>query len=94
MLAIMLVSAMAGASPSSVCVAAAHRYFAFLSQEAKGTRHEKQIAASVTRNGSVDAAVVEIAKGLTDDQCTYIIAAPDSAIRAMAKATLPERQGK
>ncbi|MGH0257050.1 hypothetical protein NKY39_15980 [Sinorhizobium meliloti] len=77
----------------ATCLAAAHRIFAFVEQEAKGTRHEAQMAAAIKKKdkGSL---VAELAAGLNSDQCAFLMIAPDSTIRALAKAALPERNGQ
>lgn len=77
----------------ATCLAAAHRIFAFVEQEAKGTRHEAQMAAAIKKKdkGSL---VAEMAAGLNSDQCAFLMIAPDSTIRALAIAALPERNGK
>lgn len=65
----------------------------FIVEEAAGTRHEAQIAASIEAKGGIDAAVVEMAGNLDAGQCAFLVVAPDSTVRALAIATLPERQG-
>lgn len=85
--------AVAAAEPSSACLAAAHRMVAFVTEEAKGTRHEAQIAATVAAKGE-GALVSQFAETIPPDQCAYLLVAPDSVLRAMAIASLPERNGK
>ena len=81
------------ATQGAVCDAAANRLMGFTIEEARGTRHERQIADSIAQKGR-GAVVAAMAAGLTGDQCAYIMAAPDSAVRAMAIASLPERNGR
>ncbi|KFB10367.1 hypothetical protein [Nitratireductor basaltis] len=75
------------------CRAAAHRVFPVLVEEAKGTRHEAQIAASIAENGE-GATIAGIAATLTDEQCGFLLTADDSTIRAIAISMLPERNGE
>jgi len=42
----------------------------------------------------MDAKARQIAAGMTADKCAFILAAPDSSVRSLAIATLPERAGK
>jgi len=94
MLATLAVIVLASSGPSATCLAAAHRFTAFLVEEARGTRHEKQIADSISAAGGMDAKARQIAAGMTADKCAFILAAPDSSVRSLAIATLPERAGK
>jgi hypothetical protein len=66
---------------------------AFVKEEARGTRHEAQIAATVAAKGE-GALVSQFAATIPDDQCAYLLTAPDNVLRAMAIASLPERNGK
>ncbi|KQS90320.1 hypothetical protein ASG50_07650 [Rhizobium sp. Leaf386] len=94
MLTSVLATLLASAEPSASCVAAAHRMTAFLIEEAKGTRHERQIEVAITKAGGYDRRVREIAATMTEDRCAILLAMPDSSVRALAIATLPERNGK
>lgn len=85
---------LATSGPSPTCIAAAHRFTSFLIEEAKGTRHEAQIEASTQAAGGLDKKVQEIAASMSEDRCAFILAAPDSTVRALAAAALPERNGK
>lgn len=80
--------------PSPACLAAAHRFTNFLIDESKGTRHEDQIRAKLDQAGGLDKAVRELAVTFHENQCAFILAAPDSTVRALAIAALPERSGK
>ncbi|RVK76002.1 hypothetical protein CN157_16035 [Sinorhizobium meliloti] len=94
MLATLAIIVLAASGPSPTCIAAAHRFTSFLIEEAKGTRHEAQIGASTEAAGGLDKKVQEIAASMSEDRCAFIIAAPDSTVRALAIAALPERNGK
>jgi len=83
----------AAAETSATCTTAASRTAAFLIEEAKGTRHEAQIAGAIAAKG-YGSIIETIAAGLTEDQCALLFAAPDSTLRAMAITMLPERMGK
>lgn len=84
----------AACQPSAACLAAAQRFTAFIREEAKGTRHARQIDEAIARNGGANAASKAAAEKLSPDQCAFILSAPDSTVRAMAIATLPERNGQ
>jgi hypothetical protein len=88
------VALIAAAQPSDICMAAAHRVSVFLIEEAKGTRHEKQIQESIQAAGNLDSLVAQIAAVLQEDQCAFLLTAPDSTVRAMAISMLPERSGR
>ena len=88
-----LAAVVLASSPSPSCLTAARRMTEFMIQEAKGTRHESQIAEQIDKAGGLDNAVVQIAGTMEEDACAFLIAAPDSAVRAMAIANLPERSG-
>ena len=90
-IALMMFLSMAQASPT--CVAAASRMTEFIILEAKGTRHEQQISEAIRKKGGKDKAVAALASGMDEDKCAFILAAPDSTIRALAISTLPERTG-
>lgn len=77
---------------SSPCDVGVARLYGFLIEEAKGTRHEAQIESSIEADG-MGSAISAIAATMTDDQCAYLMVAPDSALRAMAITMLPERMG-
>jgi hypothetical protein len=81
-------------APSTDCLAAAYRFVGFLQVEAKGTRHEEQIAAAIRKAGGLEKRVEEIASAMDEAKCKFLLTAPDSTIRALAIATLPERNGK
>lgn len=81
------------AAADQSCLVAAHRVLGFLRDEAKGTRHEAQIANSIKAKGE-GSVVAGIAAGLTSDQCALLILAPDSTVRALAISMLPERNGQ
>jgi hypothetical protein len=83
----------ATADDSATCAAAAHRFVAMVTAEAKGTRHEAQIAAANKDKGEA-AAIAEFRESLNEDHCAFLMLAPDSTIRALAIAALPERNGK
>lgn len=80
--------------PSVVCMAAVRRLVKVMEVEAKGTRHEAQIAEANQRSGGRDATVRELAATLSEDQCDKLAIAPDAIVREMAIGMLPERQGK
>lgn len=84
---------LAAASPSTACIAAAERMLVFMVQEAVGTRHEAQFKGSMGTPEARAAKLREIAGNLNDDQCAFLLAAPDSTIRALAVSALPERGG-
>lgn len=91
----LLIAAMLiAAGPSEACVAASHRFTAFLIEEAKGTRHEAQINASIANAGGLDKLVVKAAAAMEEEKCAFLLAAPDSTVRALAISALPERAGK
>lgn len=75
------------------CTAAAHRVLAFVLEEAKGTRHEAQIAETIRTKGE-GKAVSEIAALIEGNQCDFLLIAPDSTVRALAITMLPERNGQ
>ncbi|WP_430262075.1 hypothetical protein [Neorhizobium sp. DAR64862/K0K3] len=89
----LLVAVLALSTPSTACLAAAHRYLGFLIQEAKGTRHEAQIQRSTTEAGGLDKKATELAQTLPETQCAFLFSAPDSTLRALAISNLPERSG-
>lgn len=91
---ILLITMLASAPASTTCVAAAHRMVGFLVEEAKGTRHEAQINGAIAKAGGRDKRVVEVAGGLSEAQCAFLLAAPDSTVKALAISMLPERAGK
>lgn len=80
--------------PLTICLTAARRMMMFIAEEARGTRHEAQIRSSTERVGGLEKAVVALAATLDLNQCTFIVAAPDSTLRALAISSLPERNGK
>ncbi|MDX0977438.1 hypothetical protein BMJ35_18205 [Sinorhizobium medicae] len=41
-----------------------------------------------------DKKVQELAASMDEDRCAFILAAPDSTVKALAIAALPERNGK
>lgn len=75
------------------CTASAHRVLAFMKEEAKGTRHEAQIQSSIEQHGE-GPLVAQVASTLSVDECSFLLVAPDSTIRAMAISMLPERNGE
>jgi hypothetical protein len=79
--------------PSTDCVAASARLLAFVIAEAKGTRHEAQIAQSIAAKGEASVRAA-FAKTIAPDQCAFLLIAPDSTLRAIAIASLPERNGQ
>lgn len=85
---------LADASPSVICLTATRRFMSFYIEEAKGTRHEEQIAGAIKKAGSLDKKMVEVASEMTEDKCTLMMAMSDSALRALAISSLPERNGK
>lgn len=89
--ATLVTTSAAAQEDNALCLAAAHRFQDHYEREAEGTRHEAQIAAAYERYGSKGAAIREVAKTFSDDECALILAAPDSTVRAMAIAGLPER---
>lgn len=91
-----LIAAMliAAAGPSEACVAASHRFMTFLIEEAKGTRHEAQINESIAKAGGFDKMAMKAAEEMGEEKCAFILAAPDSTVRALAVSALPERAGK
>ena len=85
---------LANEDPSIVCLTAARRFMSFYIEEAKGTRHEAQIAGAIKKAGSLDKKMVEVASEMTEDKCALMMAMPDSSLRALAVSSLPERNGK
>lgn len=75
------------------CTAAAHRVLGFLKEEAKGTRHEAQISETISAKGE-GPLIAQVASSLSSDQCTFLLIAPDSTVRALAISMLPERNGE
>lgn len=94
MLSALLSVVLIAGTPSEACIAAAHRLSGFLVEEAKGTRHEAQIRAAAEKAGGMDKRVVEIAQGMGEAECAFLLTAPDSAVRALAISALPERNGQ
>lgn len=94
MLTTLIATMLASAQPSTTCVAAAHRMMGFVLEEAKGTRHEGQIQKSIDDAGGIDKKLATVAAGMSSAQCAFLLAAPDSSVRALAISTLPERSGK
>ncbi|RVJ19424.1 hypothetical protein CN184_21060 [Sinorhizobium medicae] len=88
MIATLAIIVLATSGPSPTCIAAAHRFTSFLIEEAKGTEASTQAA------GGLDKKVQEIAASMSEDRCAFILAAPDSTVRALATAVLPGRNGK
>jgi len=65
----------------------------FLKEEARGTRHEQQIRESIEAKGE-GPMIAQVASSLSSDQCTFLLIAPDSTVRALAISMLPERNGE
>lgn len=84
----------AAAGPSEACLAASHRFVTFIIEEAKGTRHQAQIEATMKTAGGFDEMVATSAAAMKDEHCAFLLAAPDSTVRALAISALPERAGQ
>ncbi|WP_234841306.1 hypothetical protein [Sinorhizobium meliloti] len=91
--ALALLTAPPAFADKQLCRAAAHRIVEFAKEEAKGTRHEAQIANAIKKKGEAYL-INEMAGGLNPDQCAFLIIAPDSTVRAIARAAMPARSGK
>jgi hypothetical protein len=94
MLTFAVITMLASAPASAPCLAATYRMMGFLIEEAKGTRHEAQIADAIAKAGGKDKRAAEMSGSLSEEQYAFILGAPDSAVRALAISMLPERSGK
>jgi hypothetical protein len=74
----------AQASDRPQCTAAAERMFEFMIEDLPNAPQRETIEATIQAKGR-DAVIREMAGGFTDDQCAFLIVAPDSTVKAMVR---------
>lgn len=84
LLAAMAVTAPALAEPDPACETAANRLMDFILEELPDNEAGAVLADRLSREGR-QAMIDKAAADLTDEQCAFLMVAPDSTVQAIAK---------